>query len=126
MDWLTDTVVIAIIGPVTVAIIGLIGALLGQVVSKISQRETARLSVLEATVTALQERVRSLESSLRDSESAYRQTVDALREAERLGWHALEYGRAWRSWYQDAVDDLPGGLVLPEPPSPPDPIADRL
>lgn len=116
--WMTESVL--------VALVGLSGVIAGQVTSRASQRETARLSVLEATVKALQQRVDDLEEALRRAEDARAAEASRAVEAERRQWHAVQYARELLAWGRGLVGLVPDGVVVEGEPEPPETIREIL
>lgn len=116
--WLTEGVIIAVIGALVAG--------LGHAAGRASQREVARLSVLEATVRALQERVDDLEEALRRAEDARRAEAERAAEAERVQWHVVRYARDVLAWGRGVVDLLPPETITPPEPDVPAAVRDIL
>lgn len=109
--WLTEGVL--------VALVGLAGAIIGHITGGVTQYKTARLSTLESDLERLTGRVEKLEHERDDA-------VEAMRSAERLMWHVVEHLRRVLSWARDVTGLVPEGTVVPPEPEPPEPIRDIL
>ncbi|EEH66396.1 hypothetical protein HMPREF0058_0762 [Actinomyces urogenitalis DSM 15434] len=116
--WLTDSVI--------VALVGLVGVGIGNLTNRANQREVAKVSYLDATVKALTTTVDALNKRVEQLEKALSESEKAEEEAERLARHALEYAWALRSWGHKLMELVPTCSVIPPEPDPPEQIIDHL
>lgn len=107
---------------IAVAIIAVGGVLAGHASTRSSARETARISLLDVTVSRLSERVTTLEHSLSEAETRLDRAEESERVALQRLWLLLEHTLALRRWGRSMAGDLIDPPAEPESP----PVLDDL
>ncbi len=104
--------------PVITAVIAAAAALGGAGMTRSTQRESARIQLLDVTVQRLSERVEALEKSVSAAEARRDEAVEAERQAHAIKWIAIDYAGRLLRWARLVPDA--------EPPEPPREIEDLM
>lgn len=111
---------------IVVAIIGFIGAIAGALLNRATQRDAARISLLDVTIQNLTKRVENLEVALARAESDRDAARALAHEADSIRWHAISYARALLAWGRDLLTLIPEGSDIPSEPCPPPELDDKI